>query len=169
MFVRTHIDAALNCPGSVSSIGNSEKFKSTYPQKDTQFVSLSTLLEYDCRVSNTPDWRQKLDSTRGAVLATEYKNNGFRLTVQVTEAILAGADQIKLGFLSRKNPKDRRRHGILAIQTMKPDDLASQLNFNIYSGWGIVKTLIDFLLTQSDGDFVLIKSPNKPVMELFRI
>lgn len=168
MFVRTHLDAASHSPGSISTCGISQTFESSYPQKETQFVSLATLLEYDCRVSNTPDWRKKLDSTRGAVLATEYKNNGFRLSLKATEAILAGADQIRLGFLSRRNPKDRRRHDILAIQTFKPEDLANQLNFNIYSGWGIVKTVIDFLFAQPDGNYVLIKSPNKPVLDLFR-
>jgi translation initiation factor 3 subunit D len=169
MFVRTHLDAASHSPGCISSSGIPMTFISTSPPKETLFVSLTTLLEYDCRVSNTPEWRKKLDSTRGAVLATEYKNNGFRLSLKATEAILAGADQIRLGFLSRRNPKDRRRHNILAVQTFKPKDLAKQLNFDIYAGWGIVKTLTDFLFGQPDGDYVLIKSPTKPVMDLFRI
>lgn len=169
LFVRTHLDAVSHSPGSVSSSGIPLTFESKYPQKESLFIKLTTLLEYDCRVSNTPEWRKKLDSTRGAVLATEYKNNGFRLSLKATEAILAGADQIRLGFLSRRNPKDRRRHDILAVQTFKPEDLAQQLNFDIYAGWGIVKTLVDFLFGQPDGDYVLIKSPTKPVMDLFRI
>ena len=49
------------------------------------------------QVSNTPEWRQKLDSQRGAVLATELKNNSFKLSKWTVCALLAGSDHIKFG------------------------------------------------------------------------
>ena len=43
------------------------------------------------------EWRQKLDSQRGAVLATELKNNSCKLAKWTASAILAGSEYLKLG------------------------------------------------------------------------
>ena len=37
------------------------------------------LLEYDSKVSQTVDWRAKIETQRGAVIATELKNNSNKL------------------------------------------------------------------------------------------
>lgn len=46
---------------------------------------------------NGVDWRQKLDSQRGAVLATELKNNSYKLARWTCCAMLAGSEYLKLG------------------------------------------------------------------------
>ena len=43
------------------------------------------------------EWRQKLDSQRGAVLATELKNNSFKLAKWTVCALLSSSDHIKFG------------------------------------------------------------------------
>ena len=43
------------------------------------------------------DWRAKLDSQRGAVLATELKNNSCKIAKWTASALLAGSDIIKFG------------------------------------------------------------------------
>ncbi|THD21981.1 Eukaryotic translation initiation factor 3 subunit D [Fasciola hepatica] len=85
------------------------------------------------------DWRSKLDTQVGAVLASEIKNNAFKLTRWTTCSILAGADQLKLGFVSRVNPKDSSRHVILGTQQFKPHDFAQQLNLSLENGWAILR------------------------------
>ncbi len=47
-----------------------------------QLLLIKTLNEYDSRVSGL-DWRQKLDTQRGAVLATELKNNAAKVRLSV--------------------------------------------------------------------------------------
>jgi translation initiation factor 3 subunit D len=44
------------------------------------------------------DWRQKLDSQRGAVLANELRNNACKLAKWTVQSLLAGSDQIKFGY-----------------------------------------------------------------------
>lgn len=56
-------------------------------------LSLSLLGQY----CNGVDWRQKLDSQRGAVLATELKNNSYKLARWTCCAMLAGSEYLKLG------------------------------------------------------------------------
>lgn len=48
-------------------------------------------------MSGGVDWRTKLDLQKGAVLATELKNNSFKLAKWTAGALLAGSDQLKFG------------------------------------------------------------------------
>ena len=46
------------------------------------------------------DWRSKLDIQRGAVLATELKNNSCKLAKWTASALLAGSDTLKFGSVT---------------------------------------------------------------------
>ena len=52
---------------------------------------------YGCCQNASMDWRKKLDSQKGAVLAIEIKNNGFKVAKWTISAILAGSAFIKFG------------------------------------------------------------------------
>lgn len=61
------------------------------PQGETQFLSIKALNEWDSKLASGVEWRQKLDTQRGAVLANELRNNSCKLakwTVQVTWSFL---------------------------------------------------------------------------------
>jgi hypothetical protein len=62
------------------------------------------------------DWRKKVESQRGAVLAFETKNNKNKIAKWTAAALLAGADMIKLGYVSRASQRDNTNHVILATQ-----------------------------------------------------
>jgi len=68
-----------------------------YKGEDVSVV-VRALSEYDPKATqHAMDWRQKLDSQRGAVLANELRNNSNKLAKWTLCALLAGADQMKLG------------------------------------------------------------------------
>lgn len=54
---------------------------------------------YLMKYNNGLDWRQKLDSQPGAVLAAEIKNNGCKLAKWTVCSLLSGVDQIKFGYV----------------------------------------------------------------------
>jgi len=83
-----------------------------------------------------PDWRSRLDSQRGAVVATEMKNNSCKLAKWAVQSVLAGAEQMKIGYVSRANPRDNTRHVILSTASMRSLDFATQLNVSLANGWG---------------------------------
>ncbi|KAJ1562225.1 hypothetical protein HK096_000836 [Nowakowskiella sp. JEL0078] len=178
LFVRTQLDTAVNqIKGAAnlktdrSSIVESLE-NSTHALGDTLFATVRALNEFDPRAvgaGGAPEWRQKLDAQRGAVMASEMKNNSNKLAKWAVESILAGADQIRIGFVSRVSPKDRTRHSILGVGFYKPLDFAAQMNYNIRNGWGIFKTLIDICNDMEDGKFVLVRDPNKPVIRLYQV
>lgn len=117
------------------------------------------------------DWRGKLDTQRGAVLATEVKNNAVKLARWTAEAILADADRLKFGFVSRVRPSRSDIHTILGTQMYRPREFASQIALNVNNMWGILKDIIDICYKNlGDGEKgVLLKDPNKPVLRLFRV
>ena len=72
----------------------------THPEKGEGLVTIKALNEFDAKATGAggaPDWRTKLDSQRGAVVATEMKNNSFKMARWAVQSILAGADVMKLG------------------------------------------------------------------------
>ncbi len=65
-----------------------------------QFLTVKALNEFDHKAQGSGgalDWRTKLVSQRGAVVATEMKNNSCKLARWTTQSILAKADVMKLG------------------------------------------------------------------------
>lgn len=168
LIVRTEVDAMVKNP-----IRN----------EDQQLV-VRALNEFDHKAQGSGgalDWRTKLSSQRGAVVATEMKNNSCKLARWTTQALLAKADMMKLGFVSRSNPRSAASHVVLGVVGYKPRDFAVQMNLNTSNGWGIVRTVVDLIKSLGDNEdeegdesekvkkYVLVKDPNKPVLRLYDV
>ncbi|KAL2244450.1 eukaryotic translation initiation factor 3 subunit D-like [Sesamum indicum] len=132
------------------------------------FLTLNALNEFDPKYSGV-DWRQKLETQRGAVLATELKNNANKLAKWTAQALLAGADMMKLGYVSRVHPRDHFNHVILAVVGYKPRDFATQINLNTSNMWGIVKSIVDLCMKLKEGKYVLVKDPSKPQVRIYDV
>ena len=81
LIVRTEVDGVLK-----SATG------------EDQFVTIKALNEFDSKSHAAIDWRSKLDSQRGAVVATEMKNNACKLARWAIQSILADAAFMKIGY-----------------------------------------------------------------------
>jgi translation initiation factor 3 subunit D len=44
------------------------------------------------------DWRQRIDTQRGAVFGTELKNNNCKLAKWTVSSLLAGSSSLRLGL-----------------------------------------------------------------------
>jgi len=132
-----------------------------------QLCSLKALNEYDPKVNYS--WRKHLDSQRGMVLATELKNNAFKLGRWTAQAILAGCDVMKVGYASRNDPKDPWTHSILAVQTHITDNFAEQIGMHRNNVFGIIRNIVDIVMDYPDGKYLLIKDPMKSVMRIFEV
>jgi len=137
--------------------------------KDLTFMNVKALNEWDSRYSGNIDWRQKLDVQRGAVLANELKHNACKLSKWTVQALLAGSDLLKFGYITRFNMKDSSRHVILGTQQFKPSEFAAQINLSMDNCWGIVRCIIDQVMAQKDGKYLIVKDPNKSVLRLYDI
>ncbi|KAL6080670.1 Eukaryotic translation initiation factor 3 subunit D [Balamuthia mandrillaris] len=130
---------------------------------DKEFVTIKALNEYDPKI--TGDWRQKLDSQRGAVLATELKNNSNKLAKWTVQSLLNGSAFLKLGYVSRA----QNTHQILGTQSFKPKEFAHQIGLNESNLWGIFKYFVDLCMELEEGTYIFLKDPNKPLIRLYEV
>ena len=139
------------------------------PNNETQFLTVKALNEWDSKLAHGVEWRQKLDTQRGAVLANELRNNACKLAKWTVQALLAGSDQLKFGYVSRAMVRDSSKHVILGTQQYKPNEFATQINLNMDNAWGILRCIIDICMKQKDGKYLIMKDPNKPMIRLYDI
>ena len=132
-------------------------------------LSIKCLNEVDPKVSGI-DWKLKIDSSRVAILTNEYSNNSNKLAKWAMQALIAGIDCIKVGFVSRTNVRDPSKHVIVGVQSYLPSDLIKQLNLDVRNGWGIVKAFMGVFNGLEDGTYIICKDPDwsKPFIKLFR-
>ncbi|XP_017477943.1 PREDICTED: eukaryotic translation initiation factor 3 subunit D-like [Rhagoletis zephyria] len=134
-----------------------------------QFMNIKALNEWDSRVPGAIDWRQKLDIQRGAVLANELKNNSCKLAKWTVQALLAGSDHIKFGYVSRVHFRDSAKHAILGTQQFKPREFADQTNLNLDNAWGVLRCIIDTCMKLDQGKYLILKDPNKQTLLIYDI
>ena len=136
---------------------------------EEQTMTAFALNEWDSRLAGGINWRDKIDSQRGAVLATELKNNSCKLAKWTAQSILAGADQMKIGYVSRANKSNPYEHVILATQFYKPKEFAQQTTVSLNNMWGIVKMLVDLFSNKDSGKYVIMRDPNKPILRVYSV
>ncbi|QDZ22510.1 subunit D of translation initiation factor 3 [Chloropicon primus] len=132
----------------------------------TVLANFRALNEFDPRITGV-DWRQKIENQRGAVLATELKNNSNKLSKWTAQAVLGGVEVLKLGYVARTHHKDNKRHAIIGTQSFKPKDFANQINLKEDSCWGIIHAFLDLLDKMEDGTFLIFKDPNRPIVRIY--
>ena len=132
--------------------------------KKEQYMTAFALNEY------VPfNWREKIDQQRGAVLATELKNNSFKLAKWTAQSLLAGVEQMKIGYVSRTHPKNNYEHVVLATQFYRPKDFATQITLNEGSLWAMFRMFVQLFQKQAPGKYVLLREPNKAVLQIYAV
>ncbi|CAN0001357.1 unnamed protein product, partial [Sphacelaria rigidula] len=106
---------------------------------------------------------------RGAILATELKNNSAKLAKWTAQSILSGADQMKIGLVSRVTKTNPFEHMILGTQSYKPREFATQITMSPNNMWGIIHMLVELFMKQEDGKYVMMKDPNKQVVRVYNV
>lgn len=51
-----------------------------------------------------------------------------------------------------------------SFQGFKPKEFAAQINLSMDNAWGIVRALVDMVLSKEDGKFLLVKDPMKELL-----
>ncbi|KAI9179209.1 hypothetical protein H9P43_005871 [Blastocladiella emersonii ATCC 22665] len=117
----------------------------------------------------TIDWKKQYDSKRGAIQATEMRNNGFKVARWTMQALLAEADWMKIGYVARVAARDPAHHVVVGSTTFRPADMAAQMNITLAQGWALVGAIAEAALEQDPGKYVLLKDPNKPNLRIYAL
>jgi len=137
------------------------------------YITTKALNEFDPAISGV-NWRLKLESQRAAVLANELKNNRNKLARWTCQAMLAGADYLKMGYVSRVHSKNNQQHFVLGNIDYRPEDFAKQIDLKVDNLWGIATAVMKRLLElpMSEGEackFLLLKDPNNPQVNIYKV
>lgn len=138
-----------------------------YVKGSDEYVLLRAVNEYDGRI--TGSYRQKLENNRGQLLSTEAKNNACKLSKWALQAQLAGVSSIRLGFISRNEPRVNTKHVLLGVLPCLTASFIGQLNLNYTNCWGIFRYIVELIRSQANGRYYLLKDPNRQMVRLYRI
>ncbi|CAK5076317.1 unnamed protein product [Meloidogyne enterolobii] len=133
-------------------------------------LTIKAFNEWDSSQSGGEDWRSKLEIQRGTVLATEVRNNNCKVAKWTLQAILAGSDFLKFGFVSRANVRNSTQHLVFGTQQYEPSKFASGLpSLNMQLCWGILRAIIDFFMERPAGKYLLMKDPHQQVVRIYSL
>jgi translation initiation factor 3 subunit D len=140
-------------------------------KKQDKFLNFTTcaLNEWDAKAAGNAPWRTKLARQPRGVLASELKNNSMKLAKWTAASHLAGADLMKIGFVKRKSPKDPYNHEIVHTMVYEPLKFALQINLSIDNMWGVLKMMVETLLAQDAGIYVILKDANKDIVRVYSV
>lgn len=126
------------------------------------------LVEFE---GNKTQWKQQLDQMMALCLTKEVQDNSCKISRWVVESLLAGADQIKFAFVTRKNVKDNAKHIVLGTYGIETKSFCNQINLSLSQCWGILRDLVDSVYNYNEptGDYIFMKDPNKALMRLFKV
>eukprot|EP00357_Protocruzia_adherens_P001953 CAMPEP_0114988044 /NCGR_PEP_ID=MMETSP0216-20121206/9365_1 /TAXON_ID=223996 /ORGANISM="Protocruzia adherens, Strain Boccale" /LENGTH=529 /DNA_ID=CAMNT_0002350751 /DNA_START=813 /DNA_END=2402 /DNA_ORIENTATION=+ len=142
-----------------------------------EFVSIKAANEF--LPSKKSNWKTQLDSSAsmGVVIPDELKNNAAKYAKWVLEASLADVPNFHLAFVTRDkisaDPENKEKkkidHAILGVYDFKTEELAKILNLNMANAWGIINLIVQNMLTQEDGKYVIFKDPLKPIVRVYSV
>jgi len=140
------------------------------PNPETNnFLTIKAFNEWDSMQSGGHDWRKSLDTQKGAILATELKNNSCKLAKWTLQALLAGSDFIKFGYVSRVNVRNSAQHEILGTQQHRPTEFAQNISLNLDNAWGILRVIIELFMKRPPGKYLLLKDPSQQVVRVYSL
>jgi translation initiation factor 3 subunit D len=131
------------------------------------FATVKALNEYDPKANYS--WRKHLETQAGAVMATELKNNAFKLGRWTAQAILGGCEVMKIGYVARTNPTDPWTHSALNVATHVTDRFAEQIGMHRNNIYGIIRNIVNLVMTWDDGKYLLIKDPIKSYLRFYAV
>ncbi|KAG7697834.1 hypothetical protein KL930_000111 [Ogataea haglerorum] len=141
-----------------------------YSREQNKYLSINALNQYAPSPSN--DWKNRLSGSRGVIFAEEIKKNNNKIARWTTKSLLAGIDSMKIGFVSRANPKDNTKHIVAGALTFHPSGLSAQINLSLGNGWAIVRSILDIIEAdggKSDYTFIILKDPNSPKITIYKV
>ena len=134
-----------------------------------QMMTAFALNEWDSKMSQGMDWRQKLDTQPIAVMGTEIKNNSTKIARWAVKSVVAGADVMRVGFVSRKSRTNPTQHVIMGGTSLRPRDFASQLRIDVQNLYGVIKMIIGLFKKVGDGKYVIMRDPNKNILRIYQV
>jgi len=76
---------------------------------------------------------------------------------------------MKIGYVSRQSPSDPWSHSILGVQTHLTDGFAEQIGLTRNNMFGVLRNIVDLVMSWDDGKYLLLKDPTKSVLRIHEV
>lgn len=115
-------------------------------------------------------WSTQLEKSKGSLMALEFKNNAGSLARWISHCLLASAEVLYLGWVSRAVHTDNKKHRVLACQQHNAAVLSQQVGLHEANVWAVLRYFLDRINTDTteDGTYILVKDPVKPVVKIYK-
>lgn len=132
------------------------------------YQNIYTLFEYE---NNKTTWKSNLDQNMAQCLTKEVQDNSCKVSRWVVQSLLAGVENIKFAFVSRRNQKDPNKHVILGTYGIDTRSFCNQINMSMSQAWAILQQIVDCVYgyEEQTGEYIFMKDPNKAMMRLFKV
>ncbi|EZG72703.1 putative eukaryotic translation initiation factor 3 subunit 7 [Gregarina niphandrodes] len=118
-----------------------------------EYLTVHSLNEGLIKLTGEP-WASGLERQKGALLLSEMRKNNCKMSKWLYASIVAGANSMKIGFISKRTGDNR----ILTVQTSRIGDLVVQTGLKMANGWGTIRELLDIILSDNrEGRFIITK------------
>jgi len=131
---------------------------------DGNLVAICTLNEWNPAATK---WSSVLDTRSGFVLATELKNNACRMARVTAKAILAGVNEVHIGFVTRNTSSDNTNHKLLFTSKFETMSFANQLPVVPRNLWGIADSIFKAVVPLPDGQYLITKQDASPNITIY--
>lgn len=157
LLVRTTVDAYEPCPPA-------QMKRKGIPN----FVNIHCLNEWNPKYCSGISWSKYLEKQSAMILATELKNNNFKVAKWIMNAKMGDITAIKLAYIQRDNIRDNENHNMVNMESYAPETLAQTANLNIENCWYVFKNMMDSIIKERDGTFHIVKAPMKQDVFIYR-
>ena len=110
-----------------------------------------------------------IDTEKTAVLSQELTDNINRVSKWALQSLLAGADNMKIVFVTRQKLSNNKKHAILGASTISTQKFIDLIGLKFDDAWSNVRYIVDFFERQADGEYLIIRDPIKGCLKIFRM
>lgn len=136
--------------------------------KQDSFIHVATVFEYD---SSSPggyhvDFRKNVDSMLASTFSSELKCNSAYMHRVLCQAILSGADEIKLAWASRQNAKQPGKHTLVSVTSHPIQQFLNLVQFRKTDYFDqLSNVLVELVL--DPGNYTLLREPNERSLSVY--
>lgn len=111
-------------------------------------------------------WISDIKQSQGTLVFQEYLSNSCSLQKWICEARLADVECIKFGFVGF----DKQKPYIINIEESTISNLEKYISFKHEDTYPVLKLIIDTLIKEEDGEYVLTKNAYTPLsLKLYKL
>jgi len=76
---------------------------------------------------------------------------------------------MKIGYVSRIDPKDPWSRSILSVHTHMTNNYAEQIGMHRNNVFGIIRSIVNMVMAWEDGKYLIIKDPLKSIVRIYEV